>query len=218
MRIVALSCIAALSGCAYLQLLQPDSPTEWTQAAPVRIAASDETVIFKSAGESYNCGLGGDVAFASATIARKPTRDMRFSYTVASSKPRDDLVQFVRPDASLSVRGSGSYRLVTKNGPTAWQSLGKLKTLVAVHGPAGTAISIARAPRNRYIVAVASRTGDNFFRGTVIPLAGVVYIRDAIIAARTPIFSGTAQHNCGNWDSADEATKALGRVEARIPK
>jgi len=196
-----------------------DSPTDFTQATPVRMAASGSSIIFKSPGESNNCPLrGGEVRFIATPSEAGVAIPLRFSYKLSSEVLRNDVVRLSTPTAALALTGLGEYRLTAPDADGPWRSLKTLaSTGTNLHGNDRSELSVALASRGHYLVRALDAKKVELFRGIMIPGDGKVYIRGAVLSPPVVSFSGHSQHDCGNWNSAAEADKALQRVEARIP-
>jgi hypothetical protein len=195
-----------------------DSPTNFTQTGPVRLAASGSSIIFKSPGESNNCPLrGGEVRFVATPRIGVPV-PLRLSYKLSTATPRNDVVSLVTPAGALTLTGLGEYRLTTKHNDAAWRPL----TTLAPNGAKLQTndrgeLSIMSASSGHYLVRALDAKNAEVFRGIMIPGGGKIYIRSAVLSPQVASFLGHSEHDCGNWDSAAEADKALQRVEARTP-
>lgn len=214
-RVASLAAVVACAGCGFF-----DSPSQFTQAAPVRVAASGRSIVFKSPTESNNCLLGvGAVVFTGVPAGSAGDTGIRLTYRRTDDRPRKDVLEVAIAGSTLSIDGFGNYRLAGTSGGGVWSDgsgLGGVpKRLVARDG---SVLTLAALPDGHDAIRVRNAGDRDVFSGTAIPRDGIVYVRDAVLTNVVPRYAGHARHNCGNWDSADEAVAALGRVEAEIPK
>ncbi len=212
--VISLAFGAMLAGCNLL-----DSPTVFTQATPVRMASNGMSVIFKSPGESNNCPLrGGVVSFAAAPQRENGRVPVRFSYRHSNSVPRNDVLTLTTEVGTLSISGENEYSFVPAEVHASWRSLLRLKTMgEQLSDKAGAEMSIMPQHQGGYFVRVREGRRRDVFTGVLMPASGNVYARDAVFTSWVRSYSGESQHDCANWDTAVEATKALGRVEGSIP-
>ncbi len=203
-----------LVGCNVL-----DSPTEFIQATPVRMASNGMSVIFKSPGESNNCPLqGGMVSFAAVSRGRDGTVAVRFSYQRSHTVTRNDVVTLATESGTLSISGHKQYSLVPPAASASWRSLQRLGTTPELlFNRAGADLSIMSRRQGGYFVEARDGRHRDVFTGMVRAADGKIYMWDSVFRSLLPSYSGKSEHDCGNWDTAAEATKALGRVEGSIP-
>jgi hypothetical protein len=214
-RAFALLAPLSLAGCYFL-----DSPTQLTQATPIQMAASGRSVIFESPTESNNCVLlGGAVSFTSNPKPGDGADALQFTYRLSTSVPRNDVVCLSNEAGVLSISGRGTYGLTrpgTDQVTLPIRGMGiSPRELVDRDG---ARLSIASLGRNHYLVRAKDAAGRRLFGGTLIPKAGIVYVRDALFTPVVPSYAGDSQHNCGNWNDPSDAAAALGRVERLIPR
>jgi hypothetical protein len=215
----------ALTGCDHAvdqmgSVLQRfgDSPTTFEQAGPIRMATSERSVIFKSPTESNNCVLDGGSVTLTAARTRPLQTPLRIAYTHVPATVRNDVFGIDAGADGLAINGSGHYRFQPAASGSPWRSLRALSSRgVEYRAGERLALSIRPAGDGLYLITVGAKPGENVFRGTVLPTNGVVYVRDAIVSNGASSFTGSSEHDCGNWNSATEAAAALGRVQAHWP-
>jgi hypothetical protein len=198
-----------------------DHPTTFEQAGPISLATSEDSVIFKSPTKSNNCMLFGGTVTLTATIKRRPLRaPVIFSYTHVRGAVRNDILRIDMAAGGFAIDGRGRYRFDPAAAGSAWQSLEALPPGGVEHRMGFGDISSIYAVRNgqfRVAIVTAGSAERSIFRGTILPSNGVVYLRDAVMSDGASSFAGRSGHNCGEWDTAEDATAALGRVEAHWP-
>lgn len=197
-----------------------DSPTQLTQATPVRMAASGRSVIFKSPTESNNCVLiGGAVSFTAVPQPGGGADSLQFTYDLSTAVPRNDLVSLATEAGTLAISGRKAYSLTRLGAAQVMQPLQGLGASPrALVSRTGARLSIALLERDHYLVRAKDAAGNELFEGTLIPKAGIVYVRDAFFTSVVPTYAGDSQHNCGNWNNASDAAAALSRVERLVPR
>lgn len=195
-----------------------DSPTEFTQATPVSVASNGMSVIFKSPGESNNCLVMGGITFSAVTPRRNGTVIARLSYQHSNTVPRNDILTLTTEAGTLSINGHKQYSLVPAQARASWRPLPGLgRTRERLRDTAGAEMWIMARRQGSYFVRSRDHRRRDLFSGVVAADSGKVYVWDAVFTPLVQSYSGKSEHDCGNWDTAREAAKALGRVEASIP-
>lgn len=207
------ACAAALCACGLI-----DSPSRFSIATPVRLAANGGVVIFAAPTESDSCALNGGAVTLVAAVPASGAAPLRFAYRRGDERPREDVLTLETAAGRLELSATARYRFFAPGADAAWQTLKSLSSSGARRtGRAGATLLLQ--PRNAgYFIQATDARHRTFFSGIVLPRDGYVYARQAVFTRLIASYSVESQHNCGNWDTAGTATAALRRVEDSVPR
>ncbi|MBD5653550.1 MAG: hypothetical protein IAI50_00015 [Candidatus Eremiobacteraeota bacterium] len=206
--------VLVLTGCGLI-----DGPTTFKLATPAAMAADGDAILFKAPTESDKCPLwSGSISFAAISEQGAKNASVSVSFLRSATKPRNDVMALTTEAGTLSIDGQQDFALTPGGARTVWHSLRSLSTTgERLRDKSGAELSLVRRSSGHFIVE-ATRAGDrDIFKGTVMPIDGKIYVRQAVFSSLVPSYSGTSQHDCGNWNSPSTAASSLRRMENHIP-